>query len=112
MPKKTELPSPIRPELVEPLTEIVRHRGNATAQWPADEVAAFRNGPGGFKAGHAAVHQLRMAKAAAAMEAVFAEVIRAAERKAFIEGVSAAQAMTGFTDETFQSVLDKEGIAL
>lgn len=47
-----------------------------------------------------------MSEAAAAIEDVFRAVIR----QAYIDGVAAAQAMTGFTDETFQADLDKEGI--
>jgi hypothetical protein len=49
-----------------------------------------------------------MAKAAAAIEDVFRAVIK----QAYIDGVTAAQAMTGFTDETFQSILDKDGITV
>ncbi|HEX9225204.1 MAG TPA: hypothetical protein VF885_00940 [Arthrobacter sp.] len=108
MPQKTKTTAPVRPELVEPLTEILRDRGMDVRHWPADEAAAYRNN-GGFQEGRDAVHQVRVAKAAAAIEAVFAEVVRAAEVKAYLEGVSAAQAMTGFTDETFRSILDKDG---
>ncbi|MFJ5696159.1 hypothetical protein ACIP9X_20260 [Arthrobacter sp. NPDC093125] len=99
---------PIRPELLEILTEILRGRGLMIADWPADEAAAYRDA-GGFMEGVDAVHQIRMAKAAAAIEEVFHGVIRAAERKAYLEGISAAQAMTCFTDETFRSILAKDG---
>lgn len=108
MPKKTMSPKPIRLELVEPLTEILRDRGERVPDWPADEAAAYRK-HGGFQAGRDAVRQLRMSKAATAVEEVFAEVIRAAELKSYLEGVASAQAMTGFTDETFRSILDKDG---
>ena len=108
MPKKTKAPNPIRPELIEPLAGILRDRGLDVRLWPADEAAAYRDN-GGFQEGRDAVHEVRIAKAAAAIEDVFAEVIRAAELKAYLEGVSAAQAMTGFTDETFRSILDKDG---
>ena len=106
MPKKNK-PAPIRPELIAPLTEILRDRGERIPDWPADEAAAYRDN-GGFQAGRDAVQQVRMAKAAAAIEEVFRTVIN----QACIDGVSAAQAMTGFTDETFQSILDKEGITV
>ena len=108
MPKKTKAPNPIRPELIEPLTGILRDRGLDVRLWPADEAAAYRDN-GGFQEGRDAVTRVRMAKGAAAIEDVFAEVIRAAELKAYLEGVSAAQSMTGFTDETFRSILDKDG---
>lgn len=106
MPKKKK-PAPIRAELIAPLTEILRDRGERIPDWPADEAAAYRDN-GGFQAGRDAVQAVRMAKAAAALEEVFRPIIE----KAFIDGVSSAQAMTGFTDETFQAVLDKEGITL
>lgn len=109
MPKKTKTPAPIRPELIAPLIEILRDRGERIPDWPADEAAAYRKS-GGFQAGRDAVHQVRMAKAAAAIETVFAEAIKAAELKAYLDGISAAQAMTGFSDETFRSILDKEGL--
>lgn len=99
---------PIRPELVEPLNEILRDRGERVPDWPADEAAAYREN-GGFQAGRDAVHQVRMSKAAAAIEEVFDGVIRAAELNAYLEGISAAQAMTGFSEETFRSILDKDG---
>jgi hypothetical protein len=108
MPKKTKMPAPIRPELIEPLTEILRDRGLRVTDWPADEAAAYRD-HGGFQKGRDAMQAVRMAKGAAAIEEVFAEAIRAAELRAFIDGVASAQAMTGFTDETFRAVLDKEG---
>jgi dihydrofolate reductase len=108
MPKKsTPEAVPVRPELIEPLTEILRDRGLEISHWPADEAAAYRDN-GGFQEGVEAIKRLRMAKAAAAIE----EVIRAAAQQAYIDGVSDAQAMTGFTDETFQSILDKAGISL
>jgi hypothetical protein len=106
MPKKKKAPAPIRPELIEPLTEILRDRGERIPDWPADEAAAYRDN-GGFQLGRDAVHEVRTAKAAAAIEEVFRTVVK----QAYIDGVSAAQAMTGFTEETFQSILDKEGIA-
>lgn len=108
MPKKTKTPEPIRPELIEPLTESLRDRGNDVRLWPKDEAAAYRDN-GGFLEGRDAMRQVQMAKAAAAIEDVFAAVIRAAELKAYLEGVAAAQAMTGFSDETFRSILDKDG---
>lgn len=108
MPKKTKTLAPIRPELVEPLTEILRARGERVPEWPADEAAAYRKN-GGFQAGRDAVYQVRMSKAAAAIEEVFAEAIKAAETKAYLNGIAAAQAMTGFSDETFRSILDKDG---
>jgi hypothetical protein len=107
MPKKKQ-PAPIRPELVAPLTEILRDRGERIPDWPADEAAAYRKN-GRFQAGRDAVHQVRMAKAAAAIEEVFAEALRAAGLKGYLEGVAAAQSMTGFSDETFRSILDKDG---
>lgn len=107
--KKTKAPEPIRPELIEPLTEILRDRGDRVPDWPADEAAAYRDA-GGFQEGTAAVRQIRMAKAAAAVEDVFAAVIDAAELKGYLDGISAAQTMTGFSDETFRSILDKEGL--
>lgn len=107
MPKKTKTPAPIRPELIEPLTEILRDRGVSIQGWPADEAEAYREN-GGFLEGLEAIRQVRMAKAAAAIE----EVFRTAIQQAYIDGVSDAQAMTGFTDETFQAVLDKEGITV
>lgn len=109
MPKKTKKTKaePIRPELIEPLTEILRDRGERIPDWPADEAAAYRDS-GGFQAGRDAVRQVRMEKAAAAIE----EAFRPAMHQAFISGVLSAQAMTGFTDETFESILEKEGIAL
>ncbi|HEX9228383.1 MAG TPA: hypothetical protein VF885_17415, partial [Arthrobacter sp.] len=64
MPKKNQ-PAPIRPELIAPLTEILRDRGNDVRQWPAEEAAAYRDN-GGFREGHDAVHQVKMTKAAAA----------------------------------------------
>jgi hypothetical protein len=109
MPKKTKTPEPIRPELIGPLTEILRDRGERIPDWPADEAAAYRDN-GGFQAGRDAVHEVRMAKAAKAIEKVFAEAIKVAELKSYLEGISAAQAMTGFSDETFRSILDKEGL--
>jgi len=75
--------------------------------WPADEAAAYRDN-GGFLEGREAMRQVRMAKAAAAIEDVF----RAVALQAYVDGVAAAQAMTGFTDETFKSVLDKEGLSV
>jgi hypothetical protein len=56
------------------------------------------------------VQQVRLSKAAAAIEEIIAEAVRAAERKAYLEGISSAQAMTGFADETFRAILDKEGL--
>lgn len=108
MPKKTRTPKPIRPELIAPLTEILRDRGERIPDWPADEAAAYRNNSG-FQEGRDAVHQVRMAKGAAAIEEVFAEAFKAAELKSYLERISAAQAMTGFSDETFRSILDKDG---
>ncbi|GAA4034331.1 hypothetical protein GCM10023063_17890 [Arthrobacter methylotrophus] len=109
MPKRNQ-PTSIRAELVEPLTEILRDRELDIRQWPADEAAAYRDN-GGFREGAAAVQQVKMSKAAAAIEAVFAEALRDAELKAYLEGVAAAQSMTGFSDETFRSILDKDGHA-
>lgn len=108
MPKKTKTQVPIRPELIEILTEILRDRGLRVADWPADEAAAYHE-HGGFMEGRDAVQQVRMSTAAAAVEEVFADVIRAAELKAYLEGIASAQAMTGFGDETFRSILDKDG---
>jgi hypothetical protein len=107
MPKKNQ-PAPIRPELIEPLNEILRDRGERVPEWPKDEAAAYRK-HGGFQEGRSAVHRVRMAKAAAAIEEVFEEAIKAASLKSYLEGISAAQAMTGFSDETFRSILDKQG---
>ncbi|WP_422759011.1 hypothetical protein [Paenarthrobacter sp. C1] len=109
MPKKTTPPAPPRPELVEPLTELLRDRGLVIQDWPADEAAAYRDN-GGFMDGRDAVRQLRMTKAAAAIEEVFAAVIEAAELKGYRDGVCDAQAMTGFTDETRQAIFEKEGL--
>lgn len=106
MPTKKQAP-PIRPELIEPLTEILRDRGHDIRDWPADEAAAYRDN-GRFQEGLDAVKKVRMAKAAAAIEEVFRTLIS----QAYIDGISDAQAMTGFTDETFQAVLDKEGITV
>jgi hypothetical protein len=108
MPKKTKT-QPIRPELIEPLTEILRDRGLDVRLWPADEAAAYRDN-GRFQEGRDAVQAVRMSKAAAAIEEIIAEAVRAAERKAYLEGISSAQAMRGFTDETFRAILDKEGL--
>lgn len=109
MPKTTKAPAPIRPELIEPLAEILRDRGERVPEWPADEAAAYRK-HGGFQEGRDAVREVRMAKAAAAVEEVFAGVVEAAELKGYLDGIAAAQAMTGFSDETFRSILDKEGL--
>lgn len=109
MPRKTKTPAPIRPELVAPLTEILRDRGERVPDWPADEAAAYRK-HGGFQEGRDAVHQVRMAKAASTIEEVFAGLLEAAELKGFRSGVSDAQAMTGFTDETRQAIFEKEGL--
>ena len=109
MPKKTKALPPVRPELVEPLTEILRDRGLEISGWPADEAAAYRDN-GRFLEGRNAVLQLRVAKAAAAIEGVFAAAIEAAELKGYLDGVSDAQAMTGFTDETRQAIFEKEGL--
>lgn len=108
MPKKTKTPEPIRPELIEILTEILRDRGLMIGDWPADEAAAYHD-HGGFTEGRDAVQRVRMSKAAAAIEDVFGDAIRAAGLSGYLEGVSAAQAMTGFSDETFRSILDKDG---
>lgn len=108
MPEKTKATPPVRPELVEALTEILRDRGLVIQDWPADEAAAYREN-GGFQEGAEAVRRVRMSKAAAAIEDVFAEAIRAAELKGYLEGIAAAQAMTGFSDETFRSIMDKDG---
>lgn len=108
MPKKTKSPELIRPELIEILTEILRDRGLSVADWPADEAAAYRDA-GGFQEGVGAVRQVRMAKAAAAIEEVFAGAIQVAELGGYLEGVSSAQAITGFSDETFRSILNKDG---
>lgn len=105
MPKKKKTREPIRPELIEPLTEILRDRGHNIRDWPADEAAAYRDN-GGFQEGVDAVKKVRMAKAAAAIEDAFRTVVN----QAYIDGISDAQAMTGFTDETVQAILDKEGI--
>lgn len=108
MPKKTKTPEPIRPELIEILTEALRDRGLIIADWPADEATAYRDA-GGFQEGVDAIHQTRMSKAAAAIEEVFAGAIQAAELGGYLEGVSSAQAMTGFSDETYRSILNKDG---
>lgn len=109
MPKKTKALPPVRPELVGPLTAILLDRGPEISRWPADEAAAYRDN-GRFLEGRNAVQQLRVAKAAAAIEEVFAAVIEAAELKGYRNGVSDAQAMTGFTDETRQAIFEKEGL--
>lgn len=96
MPKKTRPPAPIRQELIEPLTELLRDRSRVIQDWPADEAAAYRD-IGGFVEGRNAVQKLRMAKAAAAIEEVFAGVVSASELK-------------GYLDETYRSILDKEGL--
>jgi DNA-directed RNA polymerase specialized sigma24 family protein len=106
MPTKKQAQT-IRPELIEPLTEILRDRGLDVRHWPADEAAAYRNN-GRFQEGRNAVDRVRMAKAAAAIEEAFRTVVT----QAYIDGISAAQAMTGFTDETFRDILAKEGIAV
>ncbi|QOT19681.1 hypothetical protein HMI59_21530 (plasmid) [Paenarthrobacter sp. YJN-5] len=107
MPKKTRPPAPIRPELIEPLTELLRDRSPVIQDWPADEAGAYRD-IGGFVEGRNAVQKLRMAKAAAAIEEVFAGVVSASELKGYLNGIAAAQAVAGFSDETFRSILDKE----
>lgn len=107
MPKKSKTPAPIRPELIEPLTEILRDRGIDVRLWPADEAAAYRDN-GRFLEGRDAVQKVRMAKAAAAIEEVFRIVVL----QAYLDGISDAQATTGFTDETVQAILDKEGITV
>lgn len=109
MAKKTKALPPVRPELVEPLTEILRDRGLVIQDWPADEAAAYRDN-GGFREGVEAVRQVRIAKAAAAIEEVFTAVVEAAELKGYRDGVSDAQAMTGFTAETRQAIFEKEGL--
>lgn len=109
MPKKTKALPPVLPELVEPLTEILRDRGLEISGWPADEAAAYRDN-GRFQEGQEAVRQVRMAKAAAAIEEVFAAAIEAAELRGYRDGVSSAQAMTGFTDETRQAIFEKDGL--
>jgi hypothetical protein len=111
MPKKTKkktLP-PIRPELLDLLADAFSDRGLDIRLWPADEASAYRDN-GRFREGQDAVKQLRMAKAAAAIEEVFAPIVEAAELKGYRDGVSDAQAMTGFTDETRQSIFEKEGL--
>ncbi|WP_156367484.1 hypothetical protein [Arthrobacter sp. Leaf69] len=92
MPKKPKTPAPIRPDLIEPLAEILRGRGLDVRQWPADEAAAYRDN-GGFQEGVAAIQQVKMSKSAAAIEKTFEEVVRAVELKAYLEGVSAAGIM-------------------
>lgn len=109
MAKKTKALPPVRPELVEPLNEILRDRGLEISGWPADEAAAYRDN-GRFLEGRNAVQQLRVAKTAAAIEEVFAPLLEAAELKGYRNGVSDAQAMTGFTDETRQAIFEKEGL--
>ncbi|WP_230854576.1 hypothetical protein [Arthrobacter terrae] len=104
MPKKKKTPAPVRAELLAPLTEIVRDRGLDVRHWPADEAAAYRDN-GGFLEGREAVNQVRIAKAAAAIE----EVIRTIIQEAYIDGVRDAQVMTDFTDETFKSILYRAG---
>lgn len=69
MPKKTKASEPIRPALIAPLTEILRDKGNDVRLWPKDGASAYRNAKG-FQAGRDAVQQIRMAKAAAALEDV------------------------------------------
>lgn len=75
-------------------------RGNHVEDWPADEAKAYRK-HGGFQAGNDAVQAIRVKKAAARVQ----EVVDAAEKEAYDSGVSESQAMTGFTDETYQSIL-------
>lgn len=60
-PKKTKALPPVRPELIEPLTEIVRDRGLEISGWPADEAAAYRDN-GRFLERREAVQQLRIAR--------------------------------------------------
>lgn len=38
-----------------------------------------------------------------------AEAVRTAEMRGYLEGITSAQAMTGFSDATFRSILDKDG---
>jgi hypothetical protein len=57
MPKKIKTPAPVRPELIEPLTEILRDRGLDVRLWPADEAAAYRDN-GGFQEGRDGVHHV------------------------------------------------------
>ncbi|MDQ6754439.1 MAG: hypothetical protein M3017_13815 [Actinomycetota bacterium] len=90
MPKKKPI-RPIRPELVAPLIEILRDKGHRVADWPADERKAYRNAPD-LDVAHAAVAQVRFAKAAEAIE----EIIRVAQVRAFIDGVAESQSTTGF----------------
>lgn len=109
MPKKTKALPPVGPELVGPLTAILLDRGPEISRWPADEAAAYRDN-GRFLEGREAVQRLRIAKAAAAIEEVFSAAIEAAQLKGYRDGVSDAQAMTGFTDETRQAIFEKEGL--
>lgn len=106
MPKKNQ-PGPIRAELIAPLTEILRDRGERVPDWPADEAAAYRD-QGGFQAGRDAVRQVRMAKAAAAVEAVFRPVIE----KAVIDALSRAKYMSDLSDRSFETILAQQGISL
>lgn len=109
MPKKTTALPLVRPELVAPLTEILRDRGLVIQDWPADEAAAYRDN-GGFQEGVEAVRRVLLSKSAAAIEDVVADAVRAAELKGYLDGIAAAQAMTGFTDETRQAIFEKEGL--
>jgi hypothetical protein len=43
-------------------------------------------------------------------QTVFAEALKVAELKSYLEGSPPAQATTGFSDETFRSILDKDGL--
>lgn len=110
MPKKMT-PEPIRPALLGPLSDLLSDRGPDTRLWPAGEAAVYRDS-GGFQAGQEAVRLARLAKAAEAVEEIISAAVHAAERTAYLDGVSAAQAMTGFTDETFRSIVAKDGIDL
>jgi dihydrofolate reductase len=110
MPKKTKkknVPAPIRPELIEPLSEILRDRGHDIREWPADEAAAYRDN-GRFREGHDAAQRVKMAKAAVAIEEVFRPVID----KAVIHALSRARYMSDLSDRSHASILEELGVTI
>lgn len=107
MPKQKK-PELVRLELIKILSDVLDDRGLNITDWPADEAAAYQDN-GGFLEGQTAIRQVRAAKAAAAIETVFADAAGAAELRGYLEGIASAQVITGFSDATFRSILDKDG---
>jgi dihydrofolate reductase len=105
MPKQTKIPEPIRPELIEPLTEILRDRGLNVREWPADEAAAYRDN-GGFQEGVTAVQQVKR------LAAKRRERLPSVIEKAVLDALSRAKYMSDLSDRSFESILKQQGISL